>query len=321
MATAVARPDRAGERGALELVGEAFNLLRASSPADLARYYAGTLPFLLGALYFWTEMTRSVRAPERVLAASLALAGLFVWMKSWQSVFMEGLLARVEGRAPAAWPPRRLLRLALVQSAIQGPSLLLLPAALFFVVPFGALYAATQEASLAGAAPGQGLGEVIRGAWRRALPWQRQNHLLIWLVSPWVLAVGLACCFTAGWLVVRSTPDLAAAQNQVWFLVALVLLVLFVFPFSPFGCIVAGNIAVAVALLPRLLHDLLGWGTAFELSGWHSLFNATFLLGVYGLAHLCLDPLCRAAYVLRSFYLDARASGADLRVEVRRFLP
>src|SRR6516164_4848417 len=43
----------------LELFEEAFHLVRSAPSVALASYYLGTLPFVLGLLWFWTDMSRS----------------------------------------------------------------------------------------------------------------------------------------------------------------------------------------------------------------------------------------------------------------------
>jgi hypothetical protein len=48
------------------------------------------------------------------------------------------------------------------------------------------------------------------------------------------------------------------------------------------------------------------------------LVNSTFVAVVCGLTYLCLDPLLKAAYVLRCFYGESIHTGGDIRVELNR---
>jgi len=48
-----ARERRQLDKGAIELIEEAVQLLRRAPAASLAIYYAGALPFVLALLYFW----------------------------------------------------------------------------------------------------------------------------------------------------------------------------------------------------------------------------------------------------------------------------
>ncbi len=74
------------DKPALELIEEAINLIRCSPGNILSTYYIGSLPFMLGLLYFWADMSRGGSAPEHVVEASLGMAFLFLWMKCWQAV-------------------------------------------------------------------------------------------------------------------------------------------------------------------------------------------------------------------------------------------
>ncbi len=84
-------------KGAIEILEEAVHLLRMAPASLLAVYYVGSLPFVLGLLYFWADMSRSAFAARHCVEASLALAFLYLWMKSWQAVFASRLKARLAG--------------------------------------------------------------------------------------------------------------------------------------------------------------------------------------------------------------------------------
>ena len=71
-------PRRQQGKGALELIEEASHLLRAAPAAALAGYYLGSLPFVLGWLYFWADMSRDPDAPQHLTAATLNLTLLFL---------------------------------------------------------------------------------------------------------------------------------------------------------------------------------------------------------------------------------------------------
>lgn len=77
------------------------------------------------------------------------------------------------------------------------------------------------------------------------------------------------------------------------------------------------NLAVGFYLVPTLATRWLGLRTIFALSGW-SYLNTTFLVVVAVLTHLAVGPLVKAFYVLRVFRGQARRTGADLRLVLRR---
>src|SRR5881394_2087373 len=134
--------NRASEdHGSLELMEEAFALLRAAPAPAWVAYYLGSLPFLLAFLFFWSDMARSAFAEARLFPGSFVLALGFVWMKLWQAVFARHLHAHLCREEPPRWRFRWLMQTAALKALLQVPGLFLLPAALTVVVPFGWLVA------------------------------------------------------------------------------------------------------------------------------------------------------------------------------------
>src|SRR5438876_779999 len=70
---------KSSQKGAIELIEEAVHLLRQAPLPTLAAYYIGALPFVIGLLYFWAEMSRSPFAYQHLAGGSLGLAALFLW--------------------------------------------------------------------------------------------------------------------------------------------------------------------------------------------------------------------------------------------------
>ncbi len=163
-------------KGPLELIEETVHLLRLAPASVLFAYYLGTLPFILGLLFFWADMSRGSFAERRLGLAALGMALLFVWMKLWQAVFAQRLLARLRGEAspPLQW--RRLLRATLVQAAIQPTGLFLLPVTLPLLLPFGWVYAFYQNVTALGTGDTSDVRAVLRQAWRQAVLWPGQNN-------------------------------------------------------------------------------------------------------------------------------------------------
>ncbi len=80
------------------------------------------------------------------------------------------------------------------------------------------------------------------------------------------------------------------------------------------------NVAIALYALPHLLKLLLGVESAFTLNP-TSLLNTTFLASTFALGAVTMDPLLKAAYVVRCFHGDSRTTGEDLRARLRRWQP
>lgn len=77
------------------------------------------------------------------------------------------------------------------------------------------------------------------------------------------------------------------------------------------------NIATAFYAVPWLARTLFGVENIFGLTGWSAL-NSTLLALVTILTWLAVDPLVKTYHVLRTFYGEARHTGEDLRLELRR---
>ncbi|MCP4691755.1 MAG: hypothetical protein GY859_27155, partial [Desulfobacterales bacterium] len=254
--------------GALALIEEAMHMLRLAPIGPLARYYIGTLPFVLGLLYFWADMSRDPYASRYCSIASAGLAFLYVWMKTWQSAYTRALGNVFFGRSPGAWSLKSALAAATKQAAIHSTGPLVFPVALLMTLPFAWVFAFYQNATVLDKGRGQGLRKLCRDAWKQAALAPAQNHLL--------------------------------------------LCVLFLFEFFVFL-----NLTAALFMAPHLLKQLIGIETVFTLSG-GSAFNTTFLAVVFGLTHLCVDPILKAVYALRCFYGASIKSGDDIRASLKR---
>src|SRR6266849_8204047 len=91
-------------QGALELIEQALHLLRTAPAITFAIYYLGSLPFMLGLLYFWADMGRSPFAYQHLAGASLGVSVLFLWMKFCHAIFARNMRALISGhpvRSPA----------------------------------------------------------------------------------------------------------------------------------------------------------------------------------------------------------------------------
>ena len=76
---------RASEPSAVELIEEAWHLVRCAPAGALAIYYAGSVPFVLGLLFFWAYATWFHPSGDVVAWGALGLVALFVGMKAAQA--------------------------------------------------------------------------------------------------------------------------------------------------------------------------------------------------------------------------------------------
>ena len=110
---------KTSEKGALELVEESVHLLRLSPLEVLGCYYIGTIPFALGFLFFWADMSQSAFAAQHCGRAAFVLVLLFVWMKTWQAIFGAQLANQIAGRASSKWSIRKFFSVATKQLFFQ----------------------------------------------------------------------------------------------------------------------------------------------------------------------------------------------------------
>ncbi len=280
-------------------------------------YFVGTVPFCIALLYFWADMSRSAFANQHCFPASLAMAALFLWMKFWHTVFSSLIKEHVGVRERTPWTWRRCLAVGAIQSALQPLGMVLIPIALILAFPFYLVLTFYQNITILGDGSDTNIRSLLTKAWRQAALWPRQNHILVWLVSPWVLGTTMLAVFSIMWAFTRLAPGAENMQGVLWFLLALGIMFYVTIPLCPFGCAIAGNIAILMAIIPFISRKFLGIETVFSMSGAHGILNTTFLLTVFVLTYMCLDPIAKAAYVLRHFYGESLLSGRDLLVDLR----
>jgi len=188
------RPRKKYGKSAMRLLEQSVHLLRLAPLELLPVYYIGSLPFMLGLLYFWSDMSRSADAADHVHAASLAMALLFVWMKTWQAIFSARVMSRLGRQPPFLWSLSRLATIAATQSLIQASGFVVLPLALLMTIPFGWCTAFYQNVAVLGAIESDGVRRLCREAYHHAGRWPYQNHkiLAVMFLFAMVVFVNLA---------------------------------------------------------------------------------------------------------------------------------
>lgn len=172
---------------ALEILEEAVHLLRSMPAAVLCLYFIGALPFVLGYLYFWADMSEGAFAQDHAGLESLLVVLLFVWMNCWQTAFVAELRAKLSGNSSAPWTLQRIGRMALVQGGIQPTCFLLLPLAALVTLPFARVFAFYQSVNCDGGVTG--FTGAVAAARQQAARWPRQNWVILGLIS----LSGLVC--------------------------------------------------------------------------------------------------------------------------------
>lgn len=310
---AAARRRVLGKSG-LELAEEAVYLLRQTPLAVLGLYFIGALPFVLGVITFWAAMIQSAYAWQTLPDAALWLALLFIWMKVWQARFCRHLMAQLQGDFVPRWTPARFMRSASMQGLLQATGFVVLPGAVLLTIPFGWVYATYQNVTVLDTGDFSSARSLMRDAVAQARLWPRQNHVVIWLLSPFLLLLVAGVYLGLLPVIDAISPMLI---DVVAYLFAGILMVALM-PLSPFSTVIALNIGSGILFGVGLLDSLLGIKTVFSTAPGAAL-NSTFMAMVFGMTYLCMDPAVKAAYVLRCFYGDSLKSGEDLRVTLRRY--
>ncbi len=178
---------------ALDLLEAAVHLVRTAPAATHAAHAAGNLPFALGLLWFWADMSRGADADRRLAGAALGMALLFAWQKAWQAVYAGRLRAQLAGAPPPRWSTGRVLRMLAVQAPLQATGLVLIPLTSLplLMLPTPWVFAFYQGLAATADEAGGGLVRAVRIAGRQAARWPGQNHGLIALLIPLALTVWL----------------------------------------------------------------------------------------------------------------------------------
>lgn len=179
--------------GALVLAEQSVHLLRRRGGVALACYYVGTLPFILGLLFFWSDMSRNPGAQWYCGPASAGVAFLFVWMKFWQVRFCRRLWCILQDSEPENWSWRRSFSTAARQAALHATGMIILLLAAIIMVPMAWTYAFYQNVTVMDGPGTKSLKTLYADALGQALLWPGQNHVLLTLIS----GFGLFVCANA----------------------------------------------------------------------------------------------------------------------------
>ena len=180
-------------RTALDLLEEATHLLRTAPVATLAVYYLGAIPFVLGLLFFWADMSRSPIAPQQLAGASFSLALLFFWMKFCQAIFACRLRQQAAGEKAFTPGGRQAVRILVMQAILQPSGLFVLPLAFLPLLPFPYVYTFYQNVATLDDGSAGGSAELIKKSWRLAKLWPGPNLLALAISAAFAFCIFLNC--------------------------------------------------------------------------------------------------------------------------------
>src|SRR5260221_14019509 len=128
-------PMKVKEAGGVWMLEESAGLLRAMPPRSWSVWLLGTLPYTWALLDFLAEMSRSAFAAERLVSKSLLLIALYVWKHVAQALFSRDCLRILRGDSIGHTSIAELMRLTLVQAAVQPWRFFVLPIASLALAP------------------------------------------------------------------------------------------------------------------------------------------------------------------------------------------
>jgi hypothetical protein len=139
--------------------------------------------------------------------------------------------------------------------------------------------------------------------------------LLTALPFPWIYAFFQnVSALDSGTTGLRDLVRSAAAQARLWPAQNHIMLLIL----SVFGFVILLNWGSLFFVLPSLLRMFFGVESVFTQNP-YAILNTTSLAFLTALSYLTLDPLLKTCYILRCFHGESLGTGADLRVELRRF--
>lgn len=295
----------------LDLLEESLHLLRSAPLSITLHFYFGTIPFVMGLLFFSMDFSQASYSDAEAALAALGLALLYAWMKTWQAIFCQQLRRWLCGSSSEPGKTGNFFSVFFQQLIVQPTSFIVVPLSLVIALPFGWTYAFYQNISVLGDGTEPSLKKLSSRAWLQASLWPKQNHMGIWLISPLLFVAASTLMLLMFYVFARVNPYWMHAPQAYFVLISLLLLAMG-FIANPCGAVVTLNIGVALCLLPSLLKMLTGIETIFTL-GPSYMLSATFLITVCSLTYLTLEPLVKAFYVLRCFYGDSIRTGEDLK--------
>jgi hypothetical protein len=181
------RKRKGGEDGwpsSLQLLEEAFHLLRTTPAATLWLYFAGTVPFALAAFYFWADMSRSSHARADSALGAMGVAAAYFWMKGWQGLFCRRLWEQIHpSGAPAGLSRARMLRYFAAQLFVHALALPVRVVSLIFIGWTNAFFQCATVLAFSQDHGRQPLRRTIAGAARCAHHHWDQNYAILCLLG------------------------------------------------------------------------------------------------------------------------------------------
>lgn len=234
-----------GETGALQILEEAFHLVRSLELRHFWTFYSGAVPYALGFLYFAADMSRSSFAERDAAFAALVMVVLYFWKRYCQAKFCAGLWDVLNPvRVRSSIGPLERFGSIVALFLLHAFHVPLLVIGFFFVLPLGWILAAQQNVNVLALTHDHG-GRPFRSIFGKSLLYSHhqwaQNHALLivlffvsvftWvnLVATCILVPGLGKSLFGIETIFSLTPR-AAVMNTTFLLGSFLLLQMAITP-------------------------------------------------------------------------------------------
>ncbi len=187
----------------LQLIEEAFHLLRTASSTTLLLNFLGTVPLACLLFYYWADMSHSRYADRDSVVAALVLGIAFFWKCSFQAAFCRRLWEQIHpGQIPRqrGWQAFRYHAALWCFHALAIPVLVL---AICFVLPLCWMIASLHNATVLALTQDYGTTAL------RRLTWNAVKH------SHHRWAQNVAICVTMGFIGFFAWLNVVAACSLV----------------------------------------------------------------------------------------------------------
>ncbi len=261
---------RRRETGALQILEEAFHLLRSADVTCFWTFYLGAVPFALGTLYFVADMSRSSLAQRDAAFVAVVMVALYFWMRYSQAKFCAGLWRTLSPGAERVTTRRERFASVAALSLLQALHLPIFVVGAFFAIPLGWVIATQQNFSVLALTQDHGgrpLRELLLKSIRFSHHEWAQNHailLIFFFVSLFTWANIVATCVLVpgfgkslfGVENVFTLSPIAAVTNTTFILGSLLLMQMVIVPLMlatyVLRCFYADSRSSGADLLSRL---------------------------------------------------------------------
>ena len=266
---------------ALDLLDEAYFLLRGNLLDILPLHFLAAIPFALGVLFFCYRFANFHTVDTDIIKWSMLLTFLFCWKMLFEAVLSGKIMEMISGGNNPSSIFKHSGMILLKQSLIQSFSLIIILCLIKHPLVFIVL-----------------------------IP------ISIFMLPPLIYSTAAICAITPEKDIRHLFKKIVFHIGRDFFQLLLTMLIVLIGT-----AILTCNIYLILLLTPYLLKMFVGIESQFTLAGNMSValfFNSTIWSIVFAISWLILDPFCRILFTLRVFYGESSDRGWDIIASLNR---